>query len=81
MPRFRPAHGETVASIVAREGWEGFRRREHEALCAARRVRQVVSTGGDAAWIASGLPEIALVDADLTLHGLRLVGNLHAPSP
>lgn len=40
------AHGETVASIVAREGWEGFRRREHEALCAARRVRQVVSTGG-----------------------------------
>ena len=39
---------------------------------------QVVATGGDAAWIASGLPEIGLVDADLTLHGLRLVGNLHA---
>ena len=42
---------------------------------------QVVATGGDAAWIASGLPEITELDADLTLHGLRLVGNLHAPSP
>lgn len=40
---------------------------------------RVVATGGDAAWIASGLPEIGAVDADLTLHGLRLVGNLHAP--
>ena len=39
----------------------------------------VVATGGDAAWIASGLPEIGVVDADLTLHGLRIVGNLHAP--
>jgi type III pantothenate kinase len=42
---------------------------------------QVIATGGDAAWIAGGLPEIAAVDEDLTLHGLRLVGNLHAPSP
>jgi type III pantothenate kinase len=41
---------------------------------------RVVGTGGDAAWIAGGLPEIEIVDADLTLHGLRLVGNLHAGS-
>jgi type III pantothenate kinase len=40
---------------------------------------RVVATGGDAAWIASGMPEIETVDEDLTLHGLRLVGNLHAP--
>jgi type III pantothenate kinase len=39
----------------------------------------VVATGGDAAWIATQLPEIDAVDADLTLQGLRLVGNLHAP--
>lgn len=39
---------------------------------------RVIATGGDAAWIASGLPEIELVDEDLTLHGLRLVANLHA---
>lgn len=39
---------------------------------------RVVATGGDARWIASALPEIEQVDEDLTLHGLRLVGNLHA---
>ncbi|MCE9517960.1 MAG: type III pantothenate kinase [Verrucomicrobia bacterium] len=39
---------------------------------------RVIATGGDAAWIASGIPEIESVDADLTLQGLRLVGNLHA---
>ena len=37
----------------------------------------VIATGGDAAWIATGLPEIEAVEPDLTLHGLRLVGNLH----
>ncbi|OAI56239.1 hypothetical protein AYO49_04700 [Verrucomicrobiaceae bacterium SCGC AG-212-N21] len=42
---------------------------------------RVIATGGDAAWIAGGMPEIEAVDDDLTLHGLRLVGNLHAPSP
>jgi type III pantothenate kinase len=38
---------------------------------------RVIATGGDAAWISSALPEIEQVDEDLTLHGLRLVGNLH----
>ena len=32
----------------------------------------IVATGGDAALIARGLPEIAAVDPDLTLEGLRL---------
>ncbi|MDZ4287252.1 MAG: type III pantothenate kinase [Prosthecobacter sp.] len=40
----------------------------------------IVATGGDAAWIVSGLEEEIVVDPDLTLHGLRLVGNLGAPS-
>lgn len=40
---------------------------------------RIVATGGDASWIAFGMPEIETVDEDLTLHGLRLVGNLHAP--
>lgn len=40
---------------------------------------RVIATGGDAAWIATGISEIESVDEDLTLHGLRLVGNLHAP--
>ena len=38
----------------------------------------VVATGGDAEWIISGMGERIVVDADLTLHGLRIVGNLHA---
>ncbi len=42
----------------------------------------VVATGGDADWIVGGLEGCGAiaVDPDLTLHGLRLVGNLHAPS-
>ena len=38
----------------------------------------VVATGGDAEWIISGIGESIVVDPDLTLHGLRLVGNLAA---
>jgi type III pantothenate kinase len=39
----------------------------------------IVATGGDAALIARGLPEIGTVDPDLTLEGLRLaaIRNLH----
>ena len=40
----------------------------------------VVATGGDASWIISGMEERITVDPDLTLHGLRLVGNLNALS-
>jgi len=39
----------------------------------------IVATGGDAAWIIAGMGERIVVDPDLTLHGLRLVGNLRAP--
>ena len=39
----------------------------------------VVATGGDAEWIISGMGEDIITDPDLTLHGLRLVGNLRAP--
>lgn len=38
----------------------------------------IVATGGDAEWIISGMGEPIIVDPDLTLHGLRLVGNLAA---
>jgi len=40
----------------------------------------IVATGGDAGWIIGGMKEEIAVDPDLTLHGLRLVGNLRAPS-
>lgn len=35
----------------------------------------IVATGGDAALIARGVPEIQIVDPDLTLDGLRLVAS------
>jgi type III pantothenate kinase len=41
---------------------------------------RIVATGGDAKWIISGMGERIVVDPDLTLHGLRLVGNLAAAS-
>lgn len=40
----------------------------------------IVATGGDAEWIIAGMGERIAVDPDLTLHGLRLVGNLAAAS-
>ena len=38
---------------------------------------RIVATGGDAALIARGLPEIGAVDPDLTLEGLRLAAILN----
>ena len=42
----RAEAGLDVAGIVAAEGWEGFRRRESEALRAAARLQSVTATGG-----------------------------------
>ncbi|TDU71004.1 type III pantothenate kinase [Prosthecobacter fusiformis] len=39
----------------------------------------IVATGGDAGWIIAGMDEEISVDADLTLHGLRLVASLPIP--
>ena len=39
---------------------------------------RIVATGGDAEWIISGMGEGIMTDPDLTLHGLRLVGNLRS---
>ncbi|MBL9113673.1 MAG: type III pantothenate kinase [Verrucomicrobiaceae bacterium] len=38
----------------------------------------VVATGGVAPWITAGMREVHVTDPDLTLHGLRLLGNLTA---
>ncbi len=40
----------------------------------------IVATGGDAEWITRGMKEVQFTDPDLTLHGLRLLGNLTAPT-
>lgn len=41
----------------------------------------VIATGGYAALIAAKLPVISTVDPDLTLHGVRIIGNLNPRIP
>ncbi|MEM1083751.1 MAG: type III pantothenate kinase [Verrucomicrobiota bacterium] len=57
----------------------GYRGLVREILTAIRREldapAMAVATGGDAALIARGVPEIDTVDPELTLHGLRLVAQ------
>jgi type III pantothenate kinase len=43
----------------------------------SRKKVHVVATGGYAQLIARGLPEIGVVHPNLTLEGLRIVGNLN----
>ena|SRR5689334_15972130 len=43
----------------------------------ARKRAQVIATGGYARLIAAQLPEIEAVHPDLTLEGLRIIGNLN----
>jgi len=46
---FLERHGETIANLVTREGWEAFRRAETDILAAVAAVPgQVVATGGGA---------------------------------
>jgi type III pantothenate kinase len=45
----------------------------------APRKLQVVATGGYAELIAAGLPEIGTVRPNLTLEGLRIIGNRNGP--
>ena len=42
----RETTGETVADIVAREGWDGFRKRESAVLRAVTTPGTVIATGG-----------------------------------
>lgn len=70
----------TEGAILAGAGY-GYRGMIRGILDALRKElpdgdeARVVSTGGDAEWIVAGMSEIQAVDPDLTLHGLRLLGN------
>jgi type III pantothenate kinase len=61
-------------------GYRGLVReilRELKREIAPRGRWNVIATGGYAKLIAARLPEIKQVDPDLTLHGLRVIGNLN----
>jgi type III pantothenate kinase len=62
-------------------GYRGLVRQiltEIRAELGKKKVR-VVATGGYADLIAAGLPEIEVVRPNLTLEGLRIIGNLNLP--
>jgi type III pantothenate kinase len=74
----------TVEAIQAGAavGYRGMVRGILEALkkeLGGRRKPVVVATGADAEWITKGMKAVDAADPDLTLHGLRLLGNLSAP--
>jgi type III pantothenate kinase len=80
-----PAHaiGRSTEEAILAGAAIGYRGMIRGILDALRRELpagplQLVATGGDAGWITAGLGESVVVDADLTLQGLRLVGNLAA---
>lgn len=47
---------------------------EHDADCPEP---EIIATGGHAELIAAGLPEIERIEPQLTLDGLRIIGNLN----
>lgn len=73
------AIGKSTAAAMQAGAVIGYRGLVREILGAIRAELEeaavAVATGGDAALIARGVPEIEAVDPDLTLHGLRLLGQ------
>jgi type III pantothenate kinase len=55
-------------------GYRGLVREILARICAELPTRpKIIATGGDAELIARGIPEIDVVDPELTLEGLRQV--------
>lgn len=79
----RAAIGKSTVEAMQAGAVFGYRGLVREILLRLRAEMEgtpvIVATGGDAALIAKGLPEIQHVDPDLTLEGIRLaaIRNLH----
>ncbi len=73
------AIGKSTAGAMQSGAVIGYRGLVKEILAEIRRELNqkihAVATGGDAALISRGVPEIETVDPDLTLHGLRIVAE------
>jgi type III pantothenate kinase len=72
----RAAIGKSTVEAMQAGAVFGYRGLVREILTRLRAEMHgdplIVATGGDAALIAQGLPEIGHVDPDLTLEGIRL---------
>jgi len=88
LPRIRPvepasAIGKSTRAAMLAGAVYGYRGLVREILAqirlelAARRALHVVATGGYATLISARLPEIKLVHPNLTMEGLRIIGNLN----
>ena len=60
----------TVAEIVEREEWAGFRARETAALEAVTAPSTVIATGGLASIVADSTDAFDVVDGQLTIKGI-----------
>ena len=73
------AIGKSTTEAMRAGAVYGYRGMIREVLQAIQReldaAPTVLATGGDAALIAAGLPEVHEVIADLTLEGIRLIGE------
>lgn len=84
LPEFEMAEppttiGKSTAGAMQSGAVIGYRGLVKEILSEIRRELKesphAIATGGDAALIAQGVPEIERVDPDLTLHGLRIIAE------
>ena len=73
------AIGKSTTEAMRSGAVHGYRGMIREVLQAVHReldgTPTVLATGGDASLIAAGLPEISEVIGDLTLEGIRLIGE------
>ena len=77
------AIGQSTEEAILAGAAIGYRGMIHGILGALKKElpggdAHIVATGGDAEWIIAGMEEKVIIDPDLTLHGLRLVGNCNA---
>ena len=91
LPRIRPSEPASAIGKSTRAGMlagavYGYRGLVREILAQIRRQLgsprrlHVIATGGYATLISSRLPDINRVHPNLTLEGLRIIGNLNFPS-
>jgi type III pantothenate kinase len=92
LPRIRPAEpasaiGRSTRGAMLAGAVYGYRGLVREILAQIRlqlgapRRLHVIATGGYATLIAARLPEIKQIHPNLTLEGLRIIGNLNFPAP